>query len=113
MYYDHSIFRITTTSVCQDGELVTKNKEGSESGESNRYVNIYLFSSYASTFDRLMSSMFVYLIFRNNQAQLGDADSVSACLLSPFETPQRSTRYMYLYLFLKLHKAIKRVTNYK
>lgn len=42
MYNDPLIFRITTTSVCQDGELVTKNKEGSEGGESNRYVNILL-----------------------------------------------------------------------
>lgn len=42
---------ITTTSVCQDGELITKNKEGSENGESKR----------------------------NYQAQLGDADYVSVC----------------------------------
>lgn len=56
--------------------------------------------------------MFVFLIFRNYQAQLGDADSVSACQLSSFETPPRSTRYMYLY-FVLLHKAIKCVTNYR
>lgn len=58
---------VTTTSVCQDGELITKNKEGSESGESNR----------------------------NYQAQLGDADSVAACQLSSFETPPRCTRFSY------------------
>lgn len=61
---------ITTTSVCQDhedGELVTKNKDGSEGGESNR----------------------------NSRAQLGDADSVSTCQLSSFETPPRSTSFSY------------------